>query len=138
VIGVDGTGAAVGVLLALAGLGGVAVAFVTWSARRHRDLGTPAERATFATLHTASLAAPPLREGLTPTGARRSARHLRALLGTPAIALTDVSTMLAWDGAGDHHAQRAVEHAAGRRCSASGTWPATTSTARSGRRSSRR
>jgi two-component system LytT family sensor kinase len=110
-VGVDGTGTAVGVLLALAALAAAAVAFVAWSARRHRDLGTPAERATFSTLHTASLAAPPLREGLTPTGARRSARHLRALLGTPAIALTDVTTMLAWDGAGDHHAQRALDHA---------------------------
>ncbi|MFE7509855.1 sensor histidine kinase, partial [Streptomyces sp. NPDC057540] len=29
------------------------------------DLGTPVERATFHTLHTASLAAPPLRAGLT-------------------------------------------------------------------------
>jgi len=97
-VGVNGTGAAVGVVLGLLALGGVAVAFVTWSAYRHRELGTPAERATFSTLHTASLAAPPLREGLTPTGARRSARHLRTLLGTPAIALTDVSALLAWDG----------------------------------------
>jgi two-component system LytT family sensor kinase len=110
-VGVNGTGAAVGVVLGLLALGGLAVAFVTWSAYRHRELGTPAERATFSTLHTASLAAPPLREGLTPTGARRSARHLRTLLGTPAIALTDVTTLLAWDGAGDHHAQRAVEQA---------------------------
>ena len=35
---------------------------------RRRDLGTPAERATFTTLHTASQAAPHLREGLTPHG----------------------------------------------------------------------
>jgi two-component system LytT family sensor kinase len=109
---VNGTGAAIGLLLGLVALGGAAVMFVTWSARRNRDLGTPAERATFATLHTASLAAPPLREGLTPTGARRSARHLRTLLGTPAVALTDVATTLAWDGAGDHHSAQAVEHAA--------------------------
>jgi two-component system LytT family sensor kinase len=110
-VGVNGTGTALGVLVALVVLGAAAVAFVTWNARRNRTLGTAAERATFATLHTASLAAPPLREGLTPTGARRSARHLRALLGTPAIALTDLSTTLAWDGAGDHHAARALEHA---------------------------
>ena len=32
---------------------------------RRRDLGTSADRATFDTLHTASLAAPPLRQGLT-------------------------------------------------------------------------
>jgi two-component system LytT family sensor kinase len=46
------------------------------------DLGTPVERATFHTLHTASLAAPPLRAGLTEDTARKAARRLRPLLGT--------------------------------------------------------
>jgi two-component system LytT family sensor kinase len=81
--------------------------------RRHADLGTDAERATFATLHTASLAAPPLREGLTPIGAKRAVPHLRALLGTSAVALTDLTTTLAWDGAGEHHCATAIGHAAG-------------------------
>ncbi len=81
--------------------------------RRHPDLGTDAERATFDTLHTASLAAPSLREGLTPTGARRAVKHLRTLLGTSAVALTDGSTTLAWDGLGDHHSAAAIRHAAG-------------------------
>ena len=81
--------------------------------RRHADLGTDAERATFDTLHTASLAAPPLREGLTPIGARRAVKHLRALLGTSAVALTDAASTLAWDGAGDHHSAAAIQHAAG-------------------------
>jgi two-component system LytT family sensor kinase len=80
--------------------------------RRRTDLGTPADRATFATLHTASLAAPHLRQGLTAAGAQRAARHLRALLGTPAVALTDAAATLAWDGAGDRHAEHAVGHAA--------------------------
>ncbi|MEO5662471.1 MAG: histidine kinase [Nocardioides sp.] len=71
---------------------------------RRTHLGTEADRATFRTLHTASLAAPALREGLTETSAERSVRHLRALLGTPAAALTDTSGVLAWDGAGHHHA----------------------------------
>ena len=79
--------------------------------RRHPDLGTDAERATFDTLHTASLAAPPLREGLTPAGARKAVRHLRTLLGTSAVALTDAAGTLAWDGAGDHHAAAAIRHA---------------------------
>jgi two-component system LytT family sensor kinase len=35
--------------------------------------------------------------------AERSIRHLRALLGTPAVALTDTDTLLAWDGSGSHH-----------------------------------
>jgi len=101
-----GTAAAV-----LVGLAAAAVLAVVARNRLGRELGTPAERATFTTLHTASLAAPPLREGLTPTGARRAARHLRALLGTPAVAVTDAMTVLAWDGAGAHHRLAAMEHA---------------------------
>jgi two-component system LytT family sensor kinase len=80
---------------------------------RRYDLGTPADRATFATLHTASQAAPHLREGLTPTGAARAIRHLRTLLGTSAVAITDSTSTLAWDGAGAHHAPEAIGHAAG-------------------------
>ncbi|HZI98840.1 MAG TPA: histidine kinase [Actinomycetales bacterium] len=80
--------------------------------RRRTDLGTPTDRATFATLHTASLAAPHLREGLTPSGAVKAARHLRVLLGTPAVAITSPGRTLAWDGAGDSHAEAAVAHAA--------------------------
>ena len=107
----DGWVRAVGVIVVLVVLLlGVILARRT---RRHPHLGTDAERATFDTLHTASLAAPPLREGLTPLGARRSAKHLRALLGTSAIALTDAASTLAWDGAGDHHSAAAIRHAAG-------------------------
>ncbi|GAA3610187.1 histidine kinase [Kineosporia mesophila] len=81
--------------------------------RRSPDLGTPAERATFDTLHTASLAAPPLRDGLTPESAQLAIRHLRTLLGTPAVALADGSRLLAWDGEGVHHREHAQRHAAG-------------------------
>ncbi|MET9493634.1 histidine kinase [Streptomyces sp. NPDC006552] len=63
------------------------------------DVGTPVERATFETLHTASLAAPALRAGLTEDTARKSARRLRTLLGTDALAVTNRSAVLAWDGA---------------------------------------
>ena len=78
-----------------------------WSRLRRRSpLGTEADRATFRTLHTASLASPALRVGLTTTSAERSVRHLRTLLGTPAVALTDESALLAWDGAGEHHASQ--------------------------------
>jgi two-component system, LytTR family, sensor kinase len=84
-------------------------------------LGTESDRATFRTLHTASLASPALREGLTASSAERSLRHLRALLGTPAAALTDTSALLAWDGLGSHHGEQAaavahevVEHGATR------------------------
>ncbi|MFE3686117.1 sensor histidine kinase [Streptomyces sp. NPDC059095] len=75
------------------------------TARRARtsDVGTPVEHATFETLHTASLAAPPLRAGLTAEAARKAARRLRSLLGTDALCLTDRDTVLTWDGAGEQH-----------------------------------
>ncbi len=75
------------------------------AARRARtsDVGTPVEHATFETLHTASVAAPPLRAGLTAEAARKSARGLRSLLGTDALCLTDRDTILTWDGAGEQH-----------------------------------
>jgi len=67
---------------------------------RSRDLGSEADRATFATLHTASLAAPSLREGLTHDAAAGAAKHLRALLGSTGVALTDTDRVLAGDGTG--------------------------------------
>ncbi|QMU77944.1 sensor histidine kinase [Streptacidiphilus sp. PB12-B1b] len=75
--------------------------------RRHRGteerLGTRVEQATFDTLHRASLAAPPLRAGLTPETARKAARRLRSLLGTPVLCLTSADDVLAWDGSAEHH-----------------------------------
>ncbi len=71
---------------------------------RRTQLGTEADRATFRTLHTAGLAAPALREGLTSASVERSIKHLRALLGAPALAVTDLESALGWDGAGQHHA----------------------------------
>ncbi len=73
-----------------------------------RDLGTEADRTTFRTLHTASLATPALRAGLTAGSAERAVRHLRSLLGAPAIALTDAGELLAWDGRFSHHAPQTV------------------------------
>jgi two-component system LytT family sensor kinase len=70
---------------------------------RRTHLGSEADRATFRTLHTASLASPALREGLTSGSAERAIRHLRDLLGTPALAVTDTTGCLAWDGEGAHH-----------------------------------
>ncbi|MFE0676452.1 sensor histidine kinase [Streptomyces sp. NPDC058867] len=76
-------------------------------------LGTPVEHATFETLHTAALAAPPLRAGLTEETARRSARRLRSLLGTDALCLTDREEVLAWDGMGAHHRAEIMERLPG-------------------------
>jgi two-component system LytT family sensor kinase len=88
-------------------------AIVLWRVMRgRRELGTgPAERATFETLHTASLAGPPLRAGLTEEGAQKASRHLRELLGSSALAITDGERLLVYDGAGEHHAGQAFEHA---------------------------
>src|SRR5437764_125594 len=55
--------------------------------RQRRDLGARANQIAFDTLHTVSLIAPALREGLTGSGAHRVVRQLRALLGVAAVAL---------------------------------------------------
>ena len=80
---------------------------VGWEVRGRRAFGTVEQRATYAALHSASLAAPPLREGLSADAAGRSARHLRALLGSEAVSLTDTTQLLAWEGAGAQHAEAA-------------------------------
>ncbi len=72
-----------------------------------RAFGTVAERATHTALHEASLAAPPLRGGLTADAAGRSAVHLRALLGSAAVSLSGPEQLLAWDGAGQEHTEQA-------------------------------
>jgi len=79
---------------------------------RRRHLGTEADRATFRALHNASLAAPPLRAGLTGDSAERSIRHLHDLLGSPALALTDTAGLLAWHGSGQHHEEQCARLAA--------------------------
>ncbi|WP_432023057.1 sensor histidine kinase [Streptomyces parvus] len=107
------TGAAVAVVAVLAGLllgAGYLLGRRTARPVRPSDVGTPVEHATFETLHTASLAAPPLRAGLTEESARRAARRLRSLLGTDALCLTDRERVLVWDGAGHHHGKDVMEH----------------------------
>ena len=77
-------------------------AFVRWRLLiRRRSLGTAADRATYSTLHTASLAAPSLRRGLDAESAGQALPHVRALLGSPTAAITDIHGPLAWDGPGD-------------------------------------
>jgi two-component system LytT family sensor kinase len=69
--------------------------------RSFRDLGTDAERATYRTLHAASQAGQHLRRGLNPAGAAKASRQLRTLLGCEALAITDTTGVLAWDGAAE-------------------------------------
>lgn len=75
--------------------------------RGTRGFVSDVDHATHATLHTASLASRHLQDGLTPEGTARAAKHLRALLGCPAIAVCDPAALLAWDGAAEHHRDHA-------------------------------
>ncbi|WP_137723448.1 histidine kinase [Prescottella subtropica] len=79
----------------------VAVAVVATAVvvRTRRVLTTPAERAVHDTLHTASLAARPLRGGLDADSAAEAAPHLRLLTGTQALAILGPDgDVLAWTG----------------------------------------
>ena len=81
--------------------------------RSFRELGTDAERATYKTLHAASRAGQHLRTGLNPAGAAKASRQLRSLLGCDALAITDSTGVLAWDGAGEELKPLLMELAAG-------------------------
>lgn len=100
-------------LLALAAITGAVVLGVLvarWVRGRAR-MGTESQMATYRTLHVASQAAPNLRAGLTQAGSQRAIKHVRALLGVPAVGITDRFTTLALDGVGDKHRERVIEHA---------------------------
>ena len=73
-----------------------------------RQLGSDADLATFRTLHTASLASPALRQGLNTESVERSLKHLRALLGTAAVAICDTQGLLGYDGLSQHHQDQAA------------------------------
>ncbi|MFN8073731.1 MAG: histidine kinase [Mycobacterium sp.] len=79
-------GPALALTLSLAGL---AVALGLLAVLTRRVVTTPEERTVHAALHTASLAARPLRKGLNPDSAREAAPHLRALTGSDGLALYD-------------------------------------------------
>jgi two-component system LytT family sensor kinase len=75
------------VLAALLIVAAVAAAVVV--VRTRRVVATPTERAVHTALHTASLAARALRQGLDTTSAESAAPFLRELTGTDGIALFD-------------------------------------------------
>ncbi|MFG2056224.1 sensor histidine kinase [Micromonospora sp. NPDC048930] len=83
-----------------------ALAAALWAVLRlrgRRGIATATQRATYEVLHTAGLAAEPLRAGLSTTGATKAVRHLRTLVGAAGLALTDREALLAVDGRGAHH-----------------------------------
>lgn len=61
----------------------VAALFGVGRLRARRGIATATQRATYEVLHTAGLAAAPLRTGLDETGAGKAVRHLRALVARP-------------------------------------------------------
>ena len=101
---------------ALVGIGLVLVAAsLLWAVVRYRSthgFSSTEQRLTFDALHAASQAAPPLRLGLTEASAGKSIRYLRQLLGTPALAITSVHEVLAWEGIGTHHRDTIMKVAA--------------------------
>src|SRR3989442_6216751 len=80
--------------------------------RARRAFGTAAEQATFDVLHKANEAAPPLRAGMTRAAAAKAIKNIHNLLGSRAVALTDETDLLAWEGPDDHHAPQAAALAA--------------------------
>ncbi|WP_130513303.1 sensor histidine kinase [Krasilnikovia cinnamomea] len=116
-------GTVAAVLVVVAGLLGAVLAVVRLRARR--GVATALQRATYEVLHTAALAAEPLRTalsaehpGLTPAAAGKAARHLRTLIGAVGLAITDAQQCLAFDGSGEHHGDQLT--AAARRAIGSG------------------
>ncbi|MEV1286675.1 histidine kinase [Micromonospora sp. NPDC049679] len=85
-----------------------AAVFAVVRLRGRRGIATATQRATYDVLHTAGLAAEPLRAGLSRPGAAKAVRHLRALVGAPGLALVDHTELLAIDGDGAHHAEQFV------------------------------
>ncbi|GAB2951462.1 histidine kinase [Micromonospora polyrhachis] len=85
-----------------------AALFAVVRLRGRRGIATATQRATYEVLHTAGLAAEPLRAGLTPAGAAKAVRHLRALVGAAGLALVDAAEVLAIDGRGSHHGEQLV------------------------------
>ncbi|WP_026874337.1 sensor histidine kinase [Jiangella gansuensis] len=94
----------------------LAAVLLTRLVRSRLVLGSTEDQTTYRILHTTSLASPELRAGLT-AGADKAVRHLRELLATPALALTDGDDVVTWDGAGGgvhvhdvrRHAARALD-----------------------------
>ncbi|GLY04957.1 MULTISPECIES: histidine kinase [Actinoplanes] len=97
-------GSLVAVIAVLAMLG--ATVGAVFRLRARRGIATAMQRATYDVLHTATLAAEPLKTGLTTDSAGKASRHLRTLVGAVGLAITDGERCLAYDGRGGHHADQ--------------------------------
>ncbi|HEY5881817.1 MAG TPA: histidine kinase [Nakamurella sp.] len=91
-------------------LGLVVVALLGGRWVRRRMLDPPGVRAAAQALRTAGLAAPPLRDGLTPESAAQALPYLLALLETPGVALCDpAGRSLGAQGDGAHHVEEVAD-----------------------------
>ncbi|HLL66755.1 MAG TPA: histidine kinase [Micromonosporaceae bacterium] len=97
----DNLSTALAVLALLAAL--VGALYAVARLRGRPGIATATQRATYDTLHTAGLAAEPLRAGLTEATAAKAVRHLRTLTGADGFALAAPDRVLAFDGTGEHH-----------------------------------
>src|SRR3954468_22447454 len=111
--------AAVAVAVLLLPLGAAVAAVVRQRARR--SIATAGQRATYDVLHTAGLAAEPLRGGLTTSSAAKAARHLRTLVGAAGLPIPEEPRCLALDGRGSHHSEQLTAPRR-RRCRPSVPW----------------
>jgi two-component system LytT family sensor kinase len=94
-----------GVIVIVVALALVAAAVLAGRWLRNRMLDPPGVRSAAQALWTAGLAAPPLREGLTPRSAAHALPYLLALLETSGVALCGPDGgVLGADGPGAHHA----------------------------------
>lgn len=91
--------------VALAAVVAGTVAAALYVRRSGRRLVTPGQRMTYEALHTANLAAPSLRSGLTADSMRRALGPLRSLLGTAAVVVADPSGIIAAEGVDEEHRQ---------------------------------
>jgi two-component system, LytTR family, sensor kinase len=87
---------------ALVGAVVVAGAVAWFALRAGGRLGTPSQRTTYETLHTASQTAPALRGGLTRSSAQEAVPHLHRLLGG-GVVLADLSGILAVNDVDSDH-----------------------------------
>ena len=125
--------------LALVAVIGVLAAIAVYARWAGRRLVTPGQRMTYQALHTANLAAPALRAGLTAEAMHRALGPLRSLIATRGLVVADGAGVVGADGVDHEHCELlgpplAAVMASGRpalltadelRCQAAGSCPVT-------------
>jgi two-component system, LytTR family, sensor kinase len=93
----------------LIGLAAAASTFAAVRLLRSPKVLSSEAQAMHGALHAATVMLPDLRRGLTVESAERAVPHLRTLIGAAAVALTDLTQILAWDGTGSDRFGRGGE-----------------------------